>query len=115
MIALPGIGHGVRISSRRRYMPSTFSLRVALAASLFMAAFSAMADPVAAQSTGTVRGRVVEANTTRPLGSVQVFIQGTNRGGLTNAAGEFMMLNVPAGRHTLRAEMVGYAPAQQEV
>jgi TonB-linked SusC/RagA family outer membrane protein len=37
-----------------------------------------------------------------------VYIGGTGIGALTNAAGRFLLLNVPAGEHVLVAELVGY-------
>lgn len=62
----------------------------------------------AAQTTGTLVGTVRDAASQRPLEAVQVYIGGISIGALTNAAGRFLLLNVPAGEHTLVAEMVGY-------
>lgn len=64
--------------------------------------------PVAAQATGTLVGTVRDAATQRPLEAVQVYIGGTGIGALTNAAGRYLLLNVPAGEHTIVAEIVGY-------
>ena len=64
--------------------------------------------PAAAQATGTLVGTVRDAASQRPLEAVQVYIGGTGIGALTNAAGRFLILNVPAGEHSLVAEMVGY-------
>ncbi len=71
--------------------------------------------PTAAQATGTVVGVVRDAATQRPLEAVQVYIAGTGIGALTNAAGRFLLLNVPAGEHTLVAELVGYRSGSQTV
>lgn len=71
--------------------------------------------PLAAQETGSIRGKVTDAVTARPISGAQVFIVGTERGGLTNAQGDFFLLNVPAGEHTLRVEIIGYGPRQQVV
>ncbi len=76
---------------------------------------AAVAAPVAAQSLGTVRGRVVEAGSQRPLTGVQVSVQGTARGTLTNAAGDFLLVGVPTGSRVIRAQSIGYAPMQQTV
>ena len=62
--------------------------------------------PAAAQATGTLVGTVRDAATQRPLEAVQVYIGGTGIGALTNAAGRFLLLNVPAGEHTLVAELL---------
>jgi TonB-dependent starch-binding outer membrane protein SusC len=71
--------------------------------------------PLAAQATGSVRGRVVESGSMRPLNGVQVSIPGTNRGALTNAAGDYMIVAVPAGQQTVRAQMIGYRTSEQTV
>ena len=71
--------------------------------------------PVAAQATGTLVGTVRDAASQRPLEAVQVYIGGTGIGALTNAAGRFLLLNVPAGEHSLIAELVGYRAGTQTV
>lgn len=71
--------------------------------------------PIAAQATGTLVGTVRDAASQRPLEAVQVYIGGTGIGALTNAAGRFLLLNVPAGEHTLVAEIVGYRSGSQTV
>ncbi|NIT79808.1 MAG: carboxypeptidase-like regulatory domain-containing protein, partial [Thermoplasmata archaeon] len=64
---------------------------------------------------GTITGRVLDAQTREPLGEVQVYIPGTNFGTLSGAAGRFILLNVPAGQVTVRAERIGYTAAEQTV
>jgi TonB-linked SusC/RagA family outer membrane protein len=71
--------------------------------------------PVAAQATGTLVGTVRDAASQRPLEAVQVYIGGSGIGALTNAAGRFLMLNVPAGEVTVVAELVGYKSGSQTV
>ncbi|MEQ9459957.1 MAG: SusC/RagA family TonB-linked outer membrane protein [Phycisphaeraceae bacterium] len=60
-------------------------------------------------------GTVRDAASQRPLEAVQVYIGGTGIGALTNAAGRFLLLNVPAGEATLVAEIVGYRAGTQTV
>lgn len=69
----------------------------------------------AAQATGTLVGTVRDAASQRPLEAAQVYIGGTGIGALTNAAGRFLLLNVPAGEVTLVAELVGYRSGSQTV
>jgi hypothetical protein len=71
--------------------------------------------PVAAQETGTLVGTVRDAASQRPLEAVQVYIGGTGIGALTNAAGRFLLLNVPAGEWELVSEIVGYRSGSQTV
>ena len=76
---------------------------------------AATTTPLIAQEAGTLRGRVIEASTLRPLSAAQVSVPGTGLGTLTNASGEFLIPNVPAGSRTVRAEMIGYAPLTETV
>ena len=85
-------------------------LAVALAAAL------AFASGAAAQTnTGTVTGRVTDGASSRPLEAVQVSLDGTAFGTLTNASGNFIFLGVPAGEYTIRSTRVGYREAEQTV
>lgn len=61
----------------------------------------------AAQATGSIRGTVT-SDTRRPVGGATVFIVGTDRGGLTNPQGEFVITNVPVGPRTVRVQMIGF-------
>jgi iron complex outermembrane receptor protein len=69
--------------------------------------------PLAAQSPGTVRGRVTDGATQEPLTGVTVSIG--SRGAITQADGRYLISGVPAGSDSLRARTVGYAPAVQAV
>lgn len=69
----------------------------------------------AAQTRGTIVGQIVDATTSQPLASVQVFVPGTSLGTLTDVQGRFSIANVPAGTVELRANRVGYAQATQSV
>jgi TonB-linked SusC/RagA family outer membrane protein len=68
-----------------------------------------------AQTSPTIRGKVTEAGTARPLSSAQVNVVGTTRGALTNADGEFSIADVSPGEHTLRVRMLGYEVQQKPV
>lgn len=83
-----------------------------------VAALSLMlGTPAAAQqqATGTIRGQVTDAVTMRPLSGVQVSVPGSGRGALANASGQFLILNVPTGTVTVRAEIIGYGTQEQQV
>ncbi|MGH7507700.1 MAG: TonB-dependent receptor plug domain-containing protein, partial [Longimicrobiales bacterium] len=69
----------------------------------------------AAQATGSVRGRVVEESSQRPLAGVQISVQGTGRGGLTRPDGEYLIQDVPVGAQTVRADIIGYRTMEQAV
>lgn len=63
----------------------------------------------APQRNGTIVGVVSDSRGQRPLPGVQVFLEGTGIGGLTNQQGRFTMANVPAGEVTLTAQLIGYS------
>ena len=71
--------------------------------------------PAAQENTGTIQGRVMDAATRRPLQSAQVFIVGTQVGAVTNADGQYRILNVAAGQRELRARLLGYAAVAETV
>jgi TonB-dependent starch-binding outer membrane protein SusC len=67
----------------------------------------------AQQPTGTIRGRVSDAGTQQPIAGVHVTF-GT-RGVVTLPDGRFVLAGVPASTDSLRARIIGYAPAAQLV
>ena len=71
-------------------------------------------SPVAAQ-TGTVTGSITDAANGAGVQSVQVYLVDSGLGTLTNASGRFLILNVPAGSYTLRAERLGYGTQEMQV
>jgi TonB-dependent SusC/RagA subfamily outer membrane receptor len=78
------------------------------------------AGPVAAQGTGaTMRGQVTDSAGRRPLADAEVYVvtdAGTiARSARTNAAGQYSMIGVPAGTHTARVRLVGFAPRAQRI
>jgi TonB-linked SusC/RagA family outer membrane protein len=75
----------------------------------------AVASPLAAQSTGTVRGRVLDIASQQPLANAQISVPGTNAGALTNQNGDFVIANVPSGDHEIVARRVGYSRRSQRV
>jgi TonB-dependent starch-binding outer membrane protein SusC len=66
------------------------------------------APALSAQETGTIAGRVTDATTAQPLASAQVTIADLQIGVLTQQNGRFILLNVPAGTHTVTVQRIGY-------
>ena len=60
------------------------------------------------QTTGKIEGVVRDADTGESLAGVQVMIEGTLLGNITNKDGYFFILNVPAGLRDVRAQLIGY-------
>ncbi len=88
---------------------------IGLAGAALFALLLAVPSQVAAQGNGTVVGTVTDAQSNRPLESVQVFIDGTGIGALTNASGRYLLLNVPAGTHPVSARLVGFREVTNNV
>lgn len=87
---------------------------VALAASLGLALALAWTSPLTAQNTGSITGEVT-TRTSAPLSEVQVFIVGTQMGGLTASNGRYLIRNVAPGTYQLRAVRIGYETVTQQV
>ncbi len=68
----------------------------------------AAAQFVFAGTTGKVVGTVTDADNGEPLPGVNVILEGTNMGAVTNADGYYVILNVPPGTYTIKASYIGY-------
>ncbi len=64
-------------------------------------------------TTGKIQGTVLDP-TGQPIGNAQVFVLGTSFAALTNEDGFYFLNNVPAGVYSMRAQFIGYQPAQME-
>ena len=92
------------------------SLQLVRAAGLVLVpiALGALGPRVAtAQSTGTIRGRVTETGTQRPVPEAQVVVVGATTRAITNAAGDYVLVNVPAGSRQVQARRIGFAPVTE--
>lgn len=93
---------------------NSFATALGRIAAVAAVSFALVAAPVAAQN-GTVTGTVTDATSNAGLQSVQVYLLDTGLGTLTNASGRFLILNVPAGSYTLRAERLGYGAQDVQI
>ncbi len=82
--------------------------------SLFLQNEIAAADDVAATKNGNVFGRVIDRNTREPMLGVYLRVLGTRWGAVTDVAGNYKILGVPAGAYTLEASRLGYEKQQIE-
>lgn len=72
------------------------------------------AGPAMAQE-GTVAGTIVAEQSLRPLPGAQVVVEGTGRGTLTNARGEFLLTGLAGPEVTLRVILIGYRSVDRSV
>lgn len=61
-----------------------------------------------AGTTGTLAGRIIDKQSGRPLPGANISIVNTHLGAASDRDGYFLVNNVPAGRHTVKAQMIGY-------
>lgn len=85
-----------------------------LTASLVFLLSVALASPAVAQQD-VVSGRVLSADSRRPLAEAQIQLVGTGRGTLSQSNGRFLLLNVPGEQATLRVTLLGYRTLEQTV
>ena len=76
---------------------------------------AAAAADTAPVDTGSIAGRVVDANTGAPVPDVIVMVQETGHSTQTDEQGAFELDGVPAGRHDLFVSTIGYSLARPAV
>jgi len=70
---------------------------------------------VAATQQGTIQGRVVDRATNAPVSNVQLTVEGTKRGAITDADGQYHIRSIEAGSYRVRAQRVGYAAETRQI
>src|SRR5215203_5024924 len=73
------------------------------------------AQPLLAQNTGIIRGRVTEAGTGRPVPDARVTITGRQQGAVTSASGDYVIPSVATGTAELLARRIGYGRSTRTV
>ena len=68
-----------------------------------------------AQGTGIIRGRITDAATGAPVLGVQVRVEGTALGAMTDADGTYTITGVTPGSRAVTTRRVGFAPARAVV
>ncbi|NOY76659.1 MAG: TonB-dependent receptor [Calditrichaeota bacterium] len=63
--------------------------------------------------TGKITGYVVDKATGEPLPGVNVLLKGTMMGAATDSKGYYMILNIPVGTYTVRADYIGYSSIEK--
>jgi len=63
-------------------------------------------------TTGKITGKVTDLQTNEPMIGCNIIVEGMSIGAATTLDGTYFILNVPPGRYTLRASMIGYGSVQ---
>ena len=88
--------------------------RFLLSSTAAMLIGAALATPAQSQ-TATISGTVKEAASGRPLVAVRVTLPALGVAEITDAGGKFVLPNLPAGSHEIRATLLGYKRATDTV
>ncbi len=60
------------------------------------------------QQTGTIAGKIIDAETAEPLRAATVAVIGTQKGTYTDARGEFRIKDIPVGTQRIKVTYIGY-------
>ena len=90
---------------------SAFVRFLALSVGFTIALVIATSPLSAQQTTGKVEGTVTDQAGVA-IANAQVFVVGTSFGAISNDKGYYFINNVPVGTYTVRAQFIGYAPAE---
>jgi hypothetical protein len=90
---------------------SAFGRFLALSVGFTIALVIATSPLSAQQTTGKLEGTVSDQAGVA-IANAQVFVVGTSFGAISNDKGYYFINNVPVGSYTVRAQFIGYAPAE---
>lgn len=65
-------------------------------------------SPLCGQTTGRIQGSIVDLSNGQPLAGVLIRIEALDRSTLSSEAGRFVLAGLPAGRHDVWVELVGF-------
>ncbi len=65
--------------------------------------------PLGIAAQQTIRGRVVDDSLGTPIAAASVFVNNTSKGTVTDSHGQFILTDVPSGKHELIISSIGYA------
>ena len=69
---------------------------------------------VFAQTKGKISGVVIDAVSSEPLPGVNIYLEGTTFGAAADMDGTYFIINIPSGKYTLIASMLGYKEVKIE-
>jgi hypothetical protein len=67
-----------------------------------------LSSQILAQVGGKIVGVVTDADNGQPLIGCSIFIENLMLGDATDSDGNYLILNIPSGTHTIKVQMVGY-------
>jgi len=85
-------------------------MKVVLGAAITVACAVLLSGAASAGTTGQLSGVVRDSKSGEAVSLASVSIPELKRGAVTDAQGNYVIFNVPAGRYTVRASLLGYVP-----
>jgi outer membrane receptor protein involved in Fe transport len=89
-------------------------VRVVLGAAIIVASAIFVFGTAWAGTTGQLSGVIHDAKTGEPISLASIAIPELKRGAVTDAQGNYTILNVPAGRYSVRVSLLGYVSQLRE-
>ncbi len=75
---------------------------------------SFLSQSLLGQSVGTIRGKVVDAQTREPLTGAVIRLEKTPYGATADVNGNYVISNVPAGDYLIKVSLIGYEEIEEE-
>lgn len=82
---------------------------------ILIGSLSGLVNVKTLQAQAVATGRIVDANTGKPLSGAHVFLSGTKIGTATNPNGQYRLRRIPPGGHRLVVSMIGYGRTLTEI
>src|SRR3989442_7835574 len=82
--------------------------RLVLGAAVILASAIFVLGTAWAGTTGQLSGVVRDAKTGEPVALASIAVPDLKRGAVTDAQGNYTILNLPAGRYAVRVSLLGY-------
>lgn len=80
-----------------------------------LSAFLICSISLLAQNAFTIRGTIQDAETKRPLEGAYITFDGTDRQGISDSQGNFVIFNVPSGNYIMSVGLTNYVPVSLNV
>ena len=77
--------------------------------------FGGFASEALAQNTFSLRGKVIEKSSNKPIGFATVVLKEINKWGVTNVKGEFHISKIEKGTYTMLVSCLGYKAVEREI
>ncbi|MGW8317339.1 MAG: carboxypeptidase-like regulatory domain-containing protein, partial [Bacteroidales bacterium] len=75
---------------------------------LLLLAMTGISIPVFSQQTGTISGRVKDADNGEYLPGAAIYLDGTKFATISDVEGNFILYGVPAGNYSMKVSYIGY-------